>query len=114
MATAGPIVFAEQKINGVTDDAVRADLAALPGMLDQIDAWIAEGVLGAEQPNAADFQIATGLRLAMTMDDLRPAIEGRPAGALATRVVPEFPGRTPAILPGEWLAPLRAAATPAA
>lgn len=114
MATAAPIVFAEQRINGVTDDAVRADLAALPELLDQIDAWIAEGVIGAEQPNAADFQIATGLRLAMTMDDLRSAIEGRPAGALATRLVPEFPGHVPAILPGEWLEPLRSAAAPAA
>ena len=106
MATAAPIVFAEQRIYSVTDDAVRADLAALPEMLDRIDAWIAEGVIGAEKLNAADFQIATGLRLAMTLDDLRPAIEARPAGALATRVVPQFPGRTPAILPGEWLAPL--------
>ena len=114
MATAAPIIFAERRIYGVTDDAVRADLAALPGMLDQIDAWIAEGVIGAEQPNAADFQIATGLRLAMTMDDLRPAIEERAAGALAARVVPEFPGRTPAVLPGEWLTPLRAPAMPAA
>ncbi len=82
-------------------------------MLDQIDAWIAEGVIGAEQPNAADFQIATGLRLAMTMDDLRPAIEGRPAGALATRVVPEFPGRTPAILPARMAGASASAAAPA-
>ncbi len=113
MATAAPIIYAEQKINDVTDDAVRADLAALPGQLDQIDEWIAAGVLGGEQPTAADFQIATGVRLAMTMDDLRPAIEGRPAGDLAMRLVPAFPGRTPTILPPIWLAPLRQPATPA-
>ena len=114
MATAAPIIYAEQKINDVTDAAVADDLAALPGMIDRIDAWIASGVIGGEQPNAADFQIATGLRLAMTLDDLRPAIEVRPAGEMAIRVVPTFPGRTPAILPAAWLAPLRATAAPAA
>lgn len=112
MATAAPIVYAEQKINDVTDTAAEADIAALPGWIDRIDAWIAAGVIGGEQLNAADFQIATGLRLAMTLDDLRPAIEGRAAGELARRVVPEFPGRTPAILPAAWLEPLRAPTSP--
>jgi glutathione S-transferase len=59
-----------------------------------------------EQLNAADFQIAPSIGLAMTLDDLRPAIEGRPAGALAKRVVPNYPGKTPPILPAAWLEPL--------
>jgi hypothetical protein len=72
-------------------------------MLQRVDDWIAEGVLGGETLNAADLQIAPSLRLAMSLDDLRPAIEGRPAGQLATRVVKRFPGRTPPVLPREWL-----------
>ncbi len=64
----------------MTDDAVEADLAAFPGWLDRIDDWIEGGVLGGEPPNAADFQIASALGLAMTLDDLRPAIESRPGG----------------------------------
>jgi hypothetical protein len=48
--------------------------------------------------------------LAMSLDDLRPAIEGRPAGRLATRIVPHFPGRTPAVLPPKWLEPITAPA----
>ena len=43
----------------------------------------------------------------MTLDDLRPAIEGRPAGELAKRVVPDYPGHAPPILPAAWLEPLR-------
>ena len=43
----------------------------------------------------------------MTLDDLRPAIENRPAGQLAMRVVPDYPGQTPPILPAAWLEPLR-------
>jgi glutathione S-transferase len=108
VATAAPIIAAELRINDVTDDAVEADLAAFLGWLDRIDGWIAGGVLGGDPPNAADFQIAAGLRLAMTLEDLRPAIEGRPGGKLALRLVPDFPGRVPAVLPVEWLAPLQA------
>jgi glutathione S-transferase len=63
-------------------------------------------VIGGAEPNVADYQIAPSLRLMMTMDDLRPAIENRPAGKLAKRVVPEFPGHAPAILPQDWLEPL--------
>jgi glutathione S-transferase len=106
--TAGPIVAAEIRMHGATDDKVRADLAALPGMLQRIDDWIAAGVLGGEHPNAADLQIATSLRLLMSLDDLRPAIESRPAGEMALRVVPDYPGRVPAVLPPAWLEPLQA------
>ena len=113
MKTAAPIVALSARFNKADDEHVRPALAALPAMLDRVDAWIAAGVLNGEQLNVADFQIATSLGLAMTLEDLRPAIENRPAGALAKRVVPHYPGNTPPILPGEWLQPLydQAAAT---
>jgi glutathione S-transferase len=110
--TAAPIVALSARFNEASDENARAGLAALPGLLDRIDAWIAAGVLGGEEPNVADFQIAPSLGLAMTMDDLRPAIENRPAGALARRLVPDYPGHTPPILPREWLKPLAAGAAP--
>jgi len=72
-----------------------------------VDSLIEDEVIGGQQLNAADFQIAPSLRLAMTLEDLRPAIESRPAGELAMRVVPHFPGHTPRTLPAEWLSPLR-------
>jgi glutathione S-transferase len=110
MKTAAPIVALSARFNEASDDNARADVAALPGLLDRIDAWIAAGVLNSAELNAADFQIAPSIGLAMTLDDLRPAIENRPAGALAKRVVPDYPGQTPPILPREWLAPLTAPA----
>jgi glutathione S-transferase len=105
--TAAPIVGAAARIHRADDDAVRRDVASLPGALKRIDDWIAEGVLGSDSPSAADLQIAASLRLAMTLDDLRPAIAGRPAGELAVRAIPEFPGRAPAVLPPSWLEPVR-------
>jgi glutathione S-transferase len=98
------------RLQQADDENVRADLAALPGLLQRIDDWIAEGVLGGAELNAADFQIAPSVRLAMTMMDLRPAIEARPAGQLALRVVPGYPGEVPPVLRPQWLEPLRASA----
>jgi glutathione S-transferase len=110
VATAGPFIAMEHRIHGIDDPRVREDLTSLPGWLAEVDGWIAEGVLGGQSPNAADLQIAAALALAMTLDDLRPAIEGRPAGQLATRLMPEYPGRVPPVLPAASLEPLREAA----
>ena len=110
VATAAPIIAAEVRINDVTDDAVRTDLAAVPTWLDRIDGWIADGLLGGDEPNAADFQIAAGVGLAMTLQDLRPLIAARPAGEHSKRFVPNYPGDVPPILPPEWLEPVQAAA----
>ena len=100
----GMVAFGEKRINGVTDAAVRADLANLPAHLDRVDRWIAEGVLGGAQPNAADLQIAAGIRLMLTSGDLASLIEGRPCADLARRIFPDYPGHVPSgALPREWL-----------
>jgi glutathione S-transferase len=74
----------------------REDLAALPAQLDRIDAWIADGVMGGAEPNAADLQIAPSLRLLSTYGDVRPLMEGRPSLALALRLFPAYAGHMPA------------------
>jgi glutathione S-transferase len=90
--------------NHARDDAARADLAALPGQLDRVDAWIADGLLGGEQPNAADLQIGSTIRLLLTLADVRPLLQGRPCAEL-TRYFPPRVGEVPAgVLPGEWVA----------
>jgi glutathione S-transferase len=108
--TGGPLVAAASRLNEADDEHVRHDLAALPGMLQRIDDWCEAGVLDGEQLYAADFQIAPSIALAMTLDDLRPLIADRPAGRMATRVAPDFPGKAPPILPQAWLEPLRESA----
>ena len=110
--TAAPVVWAAVRLNDADDATVEADLTALPAMLDEVDTLIERGVLAGEEPNAADFQIATSVRLLMCLDDLRPPIEARPAGRLANRVVPDFPGRIRPVLPPAWLEPLRGSGSP--
>jgi glutathione S-transferase len=73
----------------VTDANERDMLAALPGMLDSVDTWIADGVLDGDELNVADLMIAPSLALLAYRDDLRPEIEGRAAGGLLERVLPE-------------------------
>lgn len=101
--SAGMVAWAERRINKAADDAVRADLLALPGHLDRVEAWIEAGVLGGESPNAADLQVASSLRLLTTLGDLEPLFD-RPAGAYARRMIPEYAGHCPAgAIPAAWL-----------
>ncbi len=69
--------------------AERALLDELPALLDRIDEWIADGVLGGPQLNVADFVITPSLALIAYRLDLRAHVEARPAGALLERVLPE-------------------------
>ncbi len=65
--------------------AERDPLAELPAILDRIDAWIADGVLGGAQLNAADFMVAPSLALILYRPDVMPMFEGRAALELVDR-----------------------------
>jgi glutathione S-transferase len=82
--------------NRASDAQARIDLAALPAQLDKIDGWIAEGVIGGSEPNAADLQIGPSVRMLSTFGDVRPLLEGRPSLALALRLFPGYAGHQPA------------------
>jgi glutathione S-transferase len=98
------VAAAASHFSGATDPEVRADLVNLDFHLDRVDRWIEQGVLGGERPNAADLQIASSLRLLLTLGDLAPRIDARESGRLARRWFPAYPGGVPAgVLPGAWL-----------
>ena len=86
--------------------AVRADVAGLPSLLDRVEELIAADTLGGAEPNAADFQIATAVRVLVAFDDLRAGVLGRPAEGLARRLLPSYPEPIPRALPAQWLTPL--------
>jgi glutathione S-transferase len=68
--------------------AERDPVAELPALLDRIDAWIADGVLGGAQLNAADFMVAPSLALILYRPDVMPMFEGRPTLDLVDRLLP--------------------------
>jgi glutathione S-transferase len=90
------------RLNQVSDASTRSDLLALGGHLDRVDRWVGDGLLGGTEPNAADLQIGACLQLALTLDHLRPLIDGRPGARLAAFLAP-IPGAAPAVLPAGWL-----------
>jgi glutathione S-transferase len=85
------------RLNRADAGVARRAVAALPGQLDKIDGWIADGTIGDPScPNAADLQIASTVRLLMTVADLRPLIDGRPCAEVASRLFPDIDGALPA------------------
>ena len=102
--TAGPLIWMSSKYNHSTDENVQRDLGRMPELLAEVDRLIEDGVIGGPQPNAADFQIATSLRLLMNFDQLEPLIEAHPRAAeLARRILPDIPGRIPPVFPAGWV-----------
>ncbi|HEX5146052.1 MAG TPA: glutathione S-transferase, partial [Conexibacter sp.] len=75
---------------------VAEDLRTLVSQLDQVDAWIADGLIGGARPNAADLQLAPSLRMLGSFGDVRPLLDGRPCWSFAQRVVPRYDGDIPA------------------
>lgn len=102
-AVNAPVAAAFARKSNATDARVRADLSELPSLLDRVDALIDAGTIGAEEPNAADFQIGTSVRALGAFGDLAPYLAGRPATQLAMRLLSDFPGPVPATLPRAWL-----------
>ena len=102
-----PIIPLAARLNKATDENVRRDLEALPGLIEHVDELIAAGTLGGPERNVADYQIATSVSLLLTMDDLLPYIEGHPAEEHARAIVERQPGRLAPALPAGWL-PARA------
>jgi glutathione S-transferase len=90
-------------VSRASEESVRAEVAALPAQLDHVDELIETGVIGGEQPNAADFQIATSVRVLLNFPPLRPLIESRPAAQLAMKIAPRFGDGVPLKLPPAWL-----------
>jgi glutathione S-transferase len=76
------------------EDLIRADLARLPGLLDHADGLARDGVIGTFEPNAADFQILSSVRVLLDFKAL-PEFEQRPSAKAARRLFPEWEGEMP-------------------
>jgi glutathione S-transferase len=96
-----PLLARVARRTGATDEHVRAEARALPGTLDHVEELLEAGVLGGEQPNAADFQIAPALRVMDGFEDVRPLMAGR-LEEYARTICPAFEVRLPKVLPADW------------
>ena len=91
------------KYHGITAARLQEDLAALPAKLAHVEQLAAEGVIGGEQPNAADLQIGATLRVLLAIGDLRPLLRGGAGERIALRSFPEYQGEVPSgAFPAGW------------
>jgi glutathione S-transferase len=97
-------VRASWKYHNITAVRLAEDLASLPGLLDQVDAYVADGLLAGDVPNAADLQIGATLNVLLNVGDVRPLVESRPAVQVARKWFPDRPGLIAAgAFPASWL-----------
>jgi glutathione S-transferase len=87
------------EISHADEATVRDTLSRLPGLLDQVDALVADGTIGGARPNVADFQILSGVRVLLEFEDLKPLVEARNCARAARRLFPDWEGPLPAGLP---------------
>jgi glutathione S-transferase len=89
-----------------SEASVRADVAAVPDMLDRVEQLLADGTLTLDPPNAAALQVLASVRLLDSYSDLHQYIGESRAAEAAREVFPKYPGPMPSFLPGAWLEPV--------
>ena len=92
------------RYHGISAERLANDLAGLPAKLSHIERLASEGVIGGEQPNAADLQIGATIRVLLPVADLKPLLSGSAAEELALRLFPRHHAEIPAgAYPQGWV-----------
>lgn len=98
------MIRATWKHHGVSAEGVAEDLARFPSMLDHVDELAEQGIVGGEEPNAADLHIGATGRILLCIGDLVPILTGRRLEQIARRYFPRYAGEIPAgAFPASWL-----------
>jgi glutathione S-transferase len=101
-------VRATWRYHGITAVRMQGELAGLPAMIEHIDRLAADGVIGGEQPNAADLHIGATITVLMPIADLRPLLDDAAAERIAVALFPPAVGEVPpGAFPAGWV-PARA------
>ena len=96
-------IHATWRYHGITAARLQEDLAALPEKFEHVEELAAQGIIGGEQPTAADLQIGATIRVLLTVGDLLPLLSGSAAERIALRWFPDYHGAVPAgAFPAGW------------
>jgi len=91
------------RYHGITAADIHQDLAGLPAKVEHIEELASQGLLGGEQPTAADLQIGATIRVLLTVGDLVPLLSGTAGERVALRYFPSYPGEVPkGAFPSGW------------
>lgn len=86
-----------------TEGGVRADLAALPRLLDHVDRLLEDGTLTVDPPNAATLQIMASVRLMGQFADLAEVVASHECAKPARTLFPDYRAPLPPFLDPDWL-----------
>jgi glutathione S-transferase len=89
-----------------TEAGVRADLEALPALLDQVDGLLADGTLTLDPPNAATLQIMASVNLMSRFADLAELVASHACAEPARELFPHYRAELPPFLEPAWLGPV--------
>jgi glutathione S-transferase len=92
-----------------TEASVRADLAALPALLDHVDRLLHDGTLALDPPNAATLQIMASVSLMGQFADLAELVASHACATPARELFPHYRAELPPFLDHAWLQPMRSA-----
>jgi glutathione S-transferase len=92
-----------------TEAGVRADLAALPALLEHVDRLLGDGTLALDPPNAAALQIMATVNLTGRFADLAELVASHACAEPARRMFPRYRAELPPFLDPVWLEPVRTA-----
>jgi glutathione S-transferase len=89
-----PVAVLRCADSGGSEETIPEDIRRLPGLLDLADALVGEGTIGGPEPNAADFQILSSVRLLLDFKAL-PSMDKRPSARAARKLFPHLEGEMP-------------------
>jgi glutathione S-transferase len=92
-----------------TEAGVRADLAALPALLDHVDRLLEDGTLTLDPPNAATLQIMASVNVLGRFADLAALVASHACATPARELFPHYRGELPPFLDPGSLEPVRMA-----
>lgn len=91
-----------------SEASMRADLIALPGMLERVDGLLADRTLAVDPPNAATLQILATVRVLLAFADLEDLVRAHACAEPALALFPHYPAQLPAFIEPEVLGAIRA------
>jgi glutathione S-transferase len=86
-----------------TEAGVRADLEALPALLDRVDRLLDDGTLTVDPPNAATLQILVSVNLMGRFADLAELVASHACAAPARELFPHYRAELPSFLDPDLL-----------
>jgi glutathione S-transferase len=92
------------KYHHLTAARLQEDLRGLPAKLAHIESLAHAGLIGQEQPNAADLQIGAVIRVLLVIGDLHPLLGGSAGERIARHWFPDYAGHIPpGAYPAGWV-----------